>query len=609
MSYFYAVGGSHTSRRTQLSAYVMSLVHSATKLSVRRGNVAFGNFEPNKPVSDLLLWDTDGESWLAFLGSPTLEVDTTQDAGRFVQRFFSQPLYVLNNLIDGHFALLAYDAHAKQFYAATDMNSSVPIFYNTSADGFALSSHELALAKFLRNGIDPVGFSEAITHGAPWMNRSRFSGINRLQPAELLTIRRNMSVTRRAYWSAQQEKPWTGNLDDVLDQWQPLLADSVQRFWRSSRTKQISSCDLTAGESSRLVVAQCHALGLPLQTHVVGFNADTDTRLAKAAARVAGVPLQHIEYDEITRDQMRLDAPAFALHADGYGSFFLNSLFYATAKKHPPRDTSRLHFCGAQGHLFRGKYYWQAGIYAPERQHRIAGHEWTRAHLAYRAKELMAVPDDVLRDHAYTSVDTVLDQVSDFPAGTQLDHLTRVFEDTLWGLERRHPFCAPFATRPMIQSIYNLPPRYKNAGRLTRAATERLFPQLAGAVTQAGSPTLRRTAWRSPLFVPEIYGHARKTANGLVGRWFKVGPVGFALAARQRREYQRQTMIWLLNASPYQKWFRSVHTLITGEQYNPEGLRRLLDRARNGDGRYANIVGRVINQEFSVRYVNGVTGV
>lgn len=609
MSYFYAVGGSQVTRRAQFSAYVMSLIPSAKKLAVQRGDVAFGNFEPTKPVPDLLLWDTDGESWVALVGSPVLTPKAAQDAGRFVQRFFSQPLYALSHLIDGHFALLAYNARAQQFYAAADMNASVPIFFNAGAEGFALSSHELALAKFLRVGLDPVGFGETITYGAPWLNRSRFSNISRLEPAELLTIRRNTSITRRYYWSPREETTWTGDLDAVLEQWQPLLADSIQSFWQSSRTKLISSCDLTAGESSRLVMAQCHALGLPLQAHVVGFDADTDTRLAKVAALAAGVPLQHIVYDEITKDQMRHDAPAFALHSDGYGSFFLNSLFYATARKHPPRDASRMHFCGAQGHLFRGKYYWQAGVYAPERHHRIAGHDWALARLANRPKGLLKVTDQVLTEQAFSSVDTLLDQVADFPAGTQVDHLTRVFQDTRWGLERRHPFFAPFATRPLIQSIYALPPRFKNGGRLTRAATENLFPKLAGAVTQSGSPTLRCTPWRYPLFVPEFYGHARKAANGWMGRWLNMGPMGFTLPARQRRQYQRQTMIWLLNASPYQKWFRSVHTLITGEQYNPDGLHQLLDDARNGDGHYADTVGRIINQEFAVRYVNGVTGV
>ena len=75
--------------------------------------------------------------------------------------------------------------------------------------------------------------------------------------------------------------------------------------------------------------------------------------------------------------------------------------------------------------------------------------------------------------------------------------------DMFLGLKYKNPLYLPFATNQMTRSIYCLSPRYKRGGKLTKACTEILFPELAFIKTQNGVPTIRKTMLRLPLFMPE----------------------------------------------------------------------------------------------------------
>ena len=84
-----------------------------------------------------------------------------------------------------------------------------------------------------------------------------------------------------------------------------------------------------------------------------------------------------------------------------------------------------------------------------------------------------------------------LKEVEGFPLGTQIDHLVRVFDTCFLGLRYKAPLYLPFMTRDLVRSMYFISPHYKQGGKLTRACTEILFPELAFVKTQKGVPTVR----------------------------------------------------------------------------------------------------------------------
>jgi hypothetical protein len=193
-----------------------------------------------------------------------------------------------------------------------------------------------------------------------------------------------------------------------------------------------------------------------------------------------------------------------------------------------------------------------------------------------------------------------LRDVSGFPIGTQIDHMLRVFQTCFVGLMYKSPLYLPLATNPLTRSIYSLSPRFKQGGRLTKACTEALFPELAFVNTQNGVPTVRRTLRRQLLFVPGYIVSLKKVANGAATRLFKWKP---ASSWRYRPDYTMNIFQTLLNAPPYSDWFSSSEKMLTGGLYNPGLLDPFLMEARMGSCKYVATLARIMGQELALRWV------
>ena len=124
------------------------------------------------------------------------------------------------------------------------------------------------------------------------------------------------------------------------------------------RGSQASPIGLTAGEDSRLIVAQCHALGIPYKAHVTGLSDDVDVIVAKEAARRGGFDLIARERHRIGEEQLLADAQKICLNSDAYLEYFNACSDYGTEIASPLDDYNIVKYCGnAGGEAFRGKYY------------------------------------------------------------------------------------------------------------------------------------------------------------------------------------------------------------------------------------------------------------
>jgi hypothetical protein len=169
----------------------------------------------------------------------------------------------------------------------------------------------------------------------------------------------------------------------------------------------------------------------------------------------------------------------------------------------------------------------------------------------------------------------------------------------------KNPRYLPFATNPMTRSIYSIPPQYKRGGRITKAYTEILYPELARIKTQKGVPTVKRTLSRSLLFLPEYISVGRGYINGAFGRllkWRESNKWAY------RSAEHGPVLHVLLNEPPYRKWLASTEAMVTGYLYHASPLERLLNEARSGRSKYIPILGRIISQELAMRWVYDETG-
>jgi hypothetical protein len=215
---------------------------------------------------------------------------------------------------------------------------------------------------------------------------------------------------------------------------------------------------------------------------------------------------------------------------------------------------------------------------------------------------LLRHSDSEFIDAIHGIVENDLSDVAEMPVGTKIDHLLRVFQTCFSGLKYKNPMYLPFATGAMTRTIYSLSPHFKQGGRLTKAYTEVLFPEVAGVKTQSGVPTIRRTILRQGVFLPEYLATFKKVSRGVAGRLFKWTEVK---AWQHSTSFTTHVFTTLLNRSPYSSWFASADAMVTGRFYKPESLNSLLATAKDGSCRYVPLLERVIGQELAMRWVYG----
>jgi hypothetical protein len=345
---------------------------------------------------------------------------------------------------------------------------------------------------------------------------------------------------------------------------------------------------------------------LPYKARVDGFPGGRDMAAARHLAQAAKFDLAVEPYCLLTERQVLEYARDIALSTDGYGSFFYWGTRFATDLQTKPHVYDHLHLSGMPGgEAFRGTYYRRAKLLRPSSSTRFDYPFFTRfKYLLDYVPGLLQVTGDDFLDVVYRAIRESLDAVDGFPAGTQVDHVLRQFQTCVWGLSRRKPFYHPLGTHQMTRSVYALSPGVKQGGKLTRACTERLFPQLAHLKTQHGVPTIRYSLMRTPQFVPGYVAEAKKISNGLMRRLYHVRQNSKSLAGSHRSDFHQATINSLFHHRPYSGWFASASSMLTGPLYDAERLNTMLHEAKSGTCRHVDLLGRIINQEFACRYVD-----
>jgi hypothetical protein len=607
MGFFFAGFGTGPSMIPEIGRSFAEVIPPEIKNDVRRveGSTSFlVSYGSDKVIPDVIIHDEDSGSWLALLGTP-LTSWPKEERGAVLTKFFCAPTDFIKDGLDGCFALLAYDAATGAVYAATDYNNTTPIFYASTPSGIFLSSHELPLARYLGSEIDPLGFSMTIHLKLTWGTLTRFKNIRKLLPCQILIFRNGRPPSSAYYWSPAEESQWPSDFDETIDRWLALLKDSLQAYYSRSRNKVVI-CEFTGGEDSRLLLSACHFLGIPFFAMVDGQGADPDVLVAKEAARKTGFNLVIRAKPQITEAQLLQYAVRISLRDDAYQDYFASCSLFAIDEANPPGYYDHVKFCGAPGgEAFRGSYYLRGKAFFPSSRRPWDSRFFTKMKFLLDFHPgLLKFPDVECQETLLALAEQSGKDVAEFPVGIRIDHLIRMFQTSNAGLIYKNPRYLPFATKGMTRTVYNLPPHFKRGGRLTKACTELLFPELAFVKTLKGVPTVRKTPRRIFLFLPEHIATVRAVASGAASRLFK-------WTESNKLDYQwsrnAATINALLKTPPYANWFSSSESMITGHLYNGPVVDSLLGEAKSGGSRYVPILGRILNQELACRWVRRQT--
>jgi hypothetical protein len=604
MGYFFSGYQTNISPIKDIENSFMDVVPSEIKKdvqSIKESKSFLMTYGVSKVISDVMIHDRKTGSWLAILGTPLINLSTEAQKMALLDRFFCSPMRTIKEELDGCFAVLSHNAPENTFYAITDYDNTTPIFYSATSSGIYFSSHELPLARFLHSQIDPLGFSMTIHLRLTWGSQTRFKGISKLVPCQIMTFRKLDRYSSEIYWKPSDETQWPSIFNDVIGKWLSLLKDSVQAFYNFSKNKTVI-CDFTAGEDARLLLSQCHAAKIPFLAMVDGLDNDLDVQVSKEASRKTGFDLVIRPKNLITEEKLLANATYISLMNDAYEDYFGSCTAYMINLAYPLTNYEYVKFCGGPGgEVFRGSYYLRGKALFPSSRGHFDYRFFTRMkYLLDFHPGLLRYSDEEFKHTIFALIEKSLEDVVKFPIGIKIDHLLRVFQTCNDGLIYKNPRYLPFATKHMTHSIYNIPPHFKRGGKLTKACTEILYPELAIIKTQKGVPTIRKTLPRTFLFLPEYISVTKSIMNGALSRLLK-----WTESNKPDYKWTRHAPVikMLLSTPPYGDWFSSSKSMITGHLYNSGVIDSLLEEARGGSSRYVPILGRIINQELACRWV------
>ena len=604
MSYFIASYKANSYRFTDLDNAFLDIVPEIIKKDVfaHNGNQTFLSiYGTKKAINDIFIHNEETGSWISIIGTPLLELRNEEENHSLLRAFFDNPETFIKEKIDGCWCILAYDAIVDNFYACTDYNNTIPIYYSKNDDGIYFSSHELALARFLSSPIDPLGFSMAVQLMLTWGSYTRFKDIKKLLPAQIITFKGFERTYNNQYWNASEEKQGPGKFDDVIHDWLDILKKSVYAYYKSSKNKTVL-CDITGGEDSRLILSTVHNLGIPFIATVDGNEDHLDVIIAKQLANNGGFQLMVRPKPLLSEDILLEKAVDISIFEDAYRDYFSSCTDYALYLLTPRINYDYVKYCGDPGgEIFRGSYYLRGKAIFPSSSGKFDHIFFTKMKfLLDFYPGLFKFPDEEVRQLIFNMVERAINEVSDFPLGIKIDHLLRVFQVCNMGLIYKIPRYKPLASRDLTKSIYKIAPKYKREGRLTKACTEILYPEIAYVKTQKGVPTIRKNFLRYHYFIPENIWTLKSIATGTLTRLLKLKD-----SNKLNLNWDRNsgTIKALLMNSPYSKWFSSCDSMITGGLYNSKSLNSLLIDAREKRTRFVYTLGRIISQELAFRWV------
>jgi asparagine synthase (glutamine-hydrolysing) len=253
--------------------------------------------------------DGRGELWIVFNGEiynyKSLREELEQLGHRF--RSTSDTEVILEayrawgerclSRLNGMFAFALFDSRTRQLLLARDRAGEKPLFYR-HADGQLLFASELKALMAnpeVPREVDRDALTEYLTYGYVWGDRCMLRGIRKLPPAHAMTYRLGSGEARVwRYWQLPQAVASAGRAEELADELEQLLADSVRRQLVADVPVSIL---LSGGLDSSLITALAARCSTkPVRTFNVSFPGHSEFDEAPQARLVAGhFGTEHVE--------------------------------------------------------------------------------------------------------------------------------------------------------------------------------------------------------------------------------------------------------------------------------------------------------------------------
>jgi hypothetical protein len=423
------------------------------------------------------------------------------------------------HLLDGQFALAAYDEPSETLSVATDPFGMFPLFRASMRGSHYFSTSALALAKHLSAPPDVLGLFSFLRTGYHFGKRTNWVGVERFDPGERVVFGPSgVSVGR--YWQPEPDESISSL--DLGAAARFCLETCVDTFRASYVGERDAWADLTGGYDSRLLTLALTRAGVGIRTNTVGAEWTEDVRIAREVAAAAELSWTRIPPLTETRDDIA-QLVRLALAA-GHGHLDVLELARVLAAHQEKRTSSSTRLLGGGGGEHFQYYAWQTEFVQAGRSNRFSVDRFVRMRM------LGSVDTSVFAGYPAREVDgDIADRCVGWIAPYRNELNTRQL-DLLYAYKMMGHFGAftgaassvlhielPFYLRPVFLSAFSTHHRHRVAHRLMRHMLQLLNPRAAAVRTTRGGPAEPTRVTNLHRFLPYYARLSAKAVQKLTG--------------------------------------------------------------------------------------------
>ena len=498
------------------------------------------------------------------------------------------------SLLDGQFALAAYDKSSETFSVASDPFGMFPIFRASARGSHYFSTSALALAKHLAAPPDVLGLFIFLRTGYHFGTRTHWTGVERFDPGERVVFGPS-GVRVERYW--QPEPDESIRALDLSAAARFCLETCVEAFQASYADEGPAWADLTGGFDSRLLTLALTRAGVDVHTNTVGADWTEDVRIAQEVAAAAGFSWSMIPALTESRDDVA-QLIRLALAA-GHGHLDVLELARVLAAHEAHIPSSWTLLTGGGGEHFQ-YYAWQTEFVQAGRSNRFSVDRFLRMRM------LGSVDPSVFADFPAREVEAdIADRCLAWIAPYRNELNTRQL-DLLYAYKMMGHFGAftgaascvlrtelPFYLRAVFLAAFSTHHRHRNAHRLMRNMLQLLHPRAAAVRTTSGGPAVPTRLTNLHRFLPYYGLLAAKATQKLTG-----------VRVHRPRAERRVATSSALRVGALGAVCGRDDRWRSGALFRPAALELLLNEARRPGSVREQLLGRILTVEAALRAVD-----
>lgn len=222
--------------------------------------------------------------------------------------------------LEGMFAVAIWDARRRELFLARDRLGKKPLYWTRTPAGFAFASEIKALLRHpaVHADLDHTAFYDYLTFVCTPAPTTMFAGINKLSPAEWMTVDVDGNIRSETYWTPMSSRA----SEEVAGRSVQELSDRLLELLRASIAKRMMS-DVPFGvflsggvDSSTNVALMSELMSEPVRTFSVAYNEHEQYNELEYARRIA--QRFHTDHHEVVMnsDDLASFLPEMVHHQD-----------------------------------------------------------------------------------------------------------------------------------------------------------------------------------------------------------------------------------------------------------------------------------------------------